>query len=155
MITLFVNDERREVRADPDMPVLWALRDLLGLKGTKYGCGLGFCGSCTVLMDDRPIRACTVPISVAEGKAITTIEGLSENGDHPLQTAWLRNAVPQCGYCQPGQLMSAAALLRSNPDPTDAEIDEAMDAVLCRCGTYRRIKSAIHEATVEMNGGRS
>ncbi len=146
MTTLLVNGERREVDADPGMPVLWALRDLLGLKGAKYGCGMALCGSCTVLLDGQPIRSCVTPIAAAEGKEITTIEGLSADGTHPLQIAWQEVNVPQCGYCQAGQLMSAAALLEANTDPSDDEIAAAMAGNICRCGTYPRIKSAIRRA---------
>ncbi len=146
MTTLLVNGERREVDADPGMPVLWALRDLLGLKGAKYGCGMALCGSCTVLLDGQPIRSCVTPIAAAEGKEITPIEGLSADGTHPLQIAWQEVNVPQCGYCQAGQLMSAAALLEANTDPSDDEIAAAMAGNICRCGTYPRIKSAIRRA---------
>ncbi len=146
MTTLLVNGERREVDADPGMPVLWALRDLLGLKGAKYGCGMALCGSCTVLLAGQPIRSCVTPIAAAEGKEITTIEGLSADGTHPLQIAWQEVNVPQCGYCQAGQLMSAAALLEANTDPSDDEIAAAMAGNICRCGTYPRIKSAIRRA---------
>ncbi len=146
MVTLTVNGEPRQVNADPAMPILWALRDLLGLKGAKYGCGMGLCGSCTVHLDGEPIRACITPISTAEGKAITTIEGLSPDGTHPLQTAWAELNVPQCGYCQPGQIMSAAALLNRKADPSDEEIDAAMAGNICRCGTYQRVRAAIHRA---------
>lgn len=146
MTALLVNGERREVDADPGMPVLWALRDLLGLTGAKYGCGMALCGSCTVLLDGQPIRSCVTPISAAEGKGITTIEGLSADGTHPLQLAWQEVNVPQCGYCQTGQLMSAAALLQTNSEPSDDEIAAAMAGNICRCGTYPRIKAAIRRA---------
>lgn len=146
MTTLLVNGERRQLDADPSMPVLWALRDLLGLKGSKFGCGMGLCGACTVLLNGQPIRSCITSISAAEGKAITTIEGLSPDGSHPLQIAWGEENVPQCGYCQVGQIMNAAALLASNTDPSDEEIDAAMAGNICRCGTYPRIRAAIHRA---------
>ena len=155
MATLLINGERREVNAAPGMPLLWALRDLLGLTGTKYGCGLGICGSCTVHVDGEPVSSCQAPISAAEGKAVTTVEGLSADGTHPLQVAWNEINVPQCGYCQPGQLMSAAALLASNKTPSDADIDAAMNGNICRCGTYQRIREAIHRAAgaASTNGG--
>jgi len=155
MATLHINGERREVNAAPGMPLLWAIRDLLGLTGTKYGCGLGICGSCTVHVDGEPVRSCQTPVSAVEGKAVTTVEGLSADGTHPLQVAWQEINVPQCGYCQPGQLMSAAALLASNKTPSDADIDAAMNGNICRCGTYQRIREAIHRAAVaaSTNGG--
>lgn len=155
MATLLINGERREVNAAPGMPLLWALRDLLGLTGTKYGCGLGICGSCTVHVDGEPVSSCQTPISAAEGKAVTTVEGLSADGTHPLQVAWNEINVPQCGYCQPGQLMSAAALLASNKTPSDADIDAAMNGNICRCGTYQRIREAIQRAAgaASTNGG--
>lgn len=131
---------------DPSMPLLWALRDHLKLTGTKYGCGKGLCGACTVHADGQAMRSCLMPISSLSGKQITTIEGLSENAQHPLQQAWVANNVPQCGYCQPGQIMSASALLASNPTPTDNDINIAMSGNLCRCGTYVRIRKAIHDA---------
>lgn len=142
MPTLTVNGRPLEVDADPSMPLLWVLRDLLDLTGTKYGCGIAACGACTVHIDGQPARSCVVPLSSAEGRQITTIEGLA-NG-RAFEEAWVEAQAPQCGYCQTGQIMSAAALLASNPSPTDADIDEAMDGNLCRCGTYRRIKAAIH-----------
>jgi aerobic-type carbon monoxide dehydrogenase small subunit (CoxS/CutS family) len=144
--SLLINGEMFTVDVSSEMPLLWVLRDSLGLTGTKYGCGQGLCGSCTVHLDGSAIRSCITPVSAATGKIITTIEGLSVKGDHPLQQAWLAEKVPQCGYCQPGQLMAAAALLSNNPLPTDSEIDTAMSGVLCRCGTYQRIRSAIHRA---------
>ncbi|ULQ58440.1 (2Fe-2S)-binding protein [Flavihumibacter rivuli] len=128
------------------MPLLWAIRDFIGLKGTKFGCGIAQCGACTVLLEGNPIRSCSTPVTAASGKKITTIEGLSENIDHPVQQAWIELQVPQCGYCQSGQIMSAVALLKRNPNPTDAQIDAAMQGNLCRCGTYPRIRSAIHRA---------
>ena len=146
MFSITVNGASRSVDADPDMPLLWVLRDLLSLTGTKYGCGVGQCGACTVHLDGVSVRACQTPISAAAGKKVTTIEGLSANGDHPLQKAWVAEQVSQCGYCQPGQLMSAAELLSKKAKPTDAEIDEHMSGNLCRCGTYQRIRKAIHAA---------
>jgi isoquinoline 1-oxidoreductase subunit alpha len=134
---------------DPTMPLLWALRDLLGLTGTKFGCGIGLCGACTVHLDGVPTRSCQIPISAIGNKAVTTIEGLSIDRSHPLQRAWIAEEVPQCGYCQSGQLMTAAALLAKNPAPTDADIDAALSGNLCRCGTYQRIRRAIHRATQE------
>ena len=147
IMELNINKQTYQFDGDPDMPLLWVLRDILGLTGTKYSCGEGICGSCIVLADGIPIRSCIISVSYFEGKNITTIEGLSEDGTHPLQRAWEEVDVTQCGYCQPGQLLTAAALLESNPDPTDEDIDEAMTNNFCRCGTYRRIKEAIHLAT--------
>jgi aerobic-type carbon monoxide dehydrogenase small subunit (CoxS/CutS family) len=144
--TLNVNGVVHIVQADPDMPLLWVIRDFLGLTGTKYGCGQSLCGACTVHLEGNPVRSCQVPLSAAAGLRITTIEGLSAAGEHPLQKAWVACDVPQCGYCQAGQIMSAAALLRDNPKPTDAQIDEAMAGNLCRCGTYVRIRKAIKQA---------
>lgn len=148
-IELRINGQPHSLEADAQIPLLWALRDMLGLTGTKYSCGAGLCGSCTVLVNGEPTRSCITPLSAVAGKSITTIEGLSENGDHPLQKAWQEERVTQCGYCQPGQLMNAAALLERNPHPSDADIDEAMGDVLCRCGTYQRIRAAIHRAAQE------
>jgi aerobic-type carbon monoxide dehydrogenase small subunit (CoxS/CutS family) len=145
--SLIINGEMHHVDVSPEMPLLWVLRDSLGLTGTKYGCGQGLCGSCTVHLDGAAVRSCITPVSAAASKIITTIEGLSSAGGYRLQRAWLAEKVPQCGYCQPGQLMAAAALLSSNPIPDDAEIDVAMAGILCRCGTYQRIRSAIHRAT--------
>ena len=147
---LQINQQMYSVEADDTMPLLWALRDLLGLTGTKFSCGMGLCGSCTVLVDDEPIRSCITPISQVTGKSITTIEGLSEDASHPVQEAWLEEKVSQCGYCQPGQIMSAVGLLKKAPNPSDAEIDQAMGDVLCRCGTYQRIRAAIHRAAQEV-----
>lgn len=144
--TLTVNGEARAVEADPAMPLLWVLRDLLELTGTKYSCGIGQCGTCTVHLNGSPIRSCSFPVSAAAGQPITTIEGLSTNGDHPVQAAWQEVDVPQCGYCQAGQIMSATALLANTPNPTDEEIDASMSGNICRCGTYQRIKAAIHLA---------
>jgi aerobic-type carbon monoxide dehydrogenase small subunit (CoxS/CutS family) len=143
---LTINNADVSVQAEEDMPLLWVLRDLLGLTGTKYSCGEGVCGACTVFVDGEATRSCILPVSRAAGTAITTIEGLSADGDHPVQRAWVEEKVTQCGYCQPGQIMNAAALLARNPNPTDAEIDAAMGSVLCRCGTYQRIRTAIHRA---------
>jgi isoquinoline 1-oxidoreductase alpha subunit len=144
--TLKVNGKTHTVDVTPDMPLLWVLRDVLDLKGTKYGCGISQCGACTVHMDGNPARSCMTAVEDAEGVEITTIEGLAADALHPLQRAWLEVDVAQCGYCQGGQLMTAAALLRKKPKPTDADIDEAMDGNLCRCGTYQRIRRAIHRA---------
>jgi aerobic-type carbon monoxide dehydrogenase small subunit (CoxS/CutS family) len=146
MLTVTINGESRSIDADADMPLLWVLRDVLALTGTKYGCGVGQCGACTVHLDGAAVRACQTPLSAAAGKKVTTIEGLSPAGDHPLQRAWASEQVSQCGYCQPGQIMSAAELLSKKPKPTDADIDEAMSGNLCRCGTYSRIRRAIHAA---------
>jgi len=146
MIKLSINGTVREVDADPDMPLLWVIRDLLGLPGTKYGCGEALCGACTVHLDGTAVRSCVTPVRRAAGKALTTIEGLSPTGDHPLQRAWVALGVPQCGFCQAGQLMSAAALLASNPNPTDAEIDRSLAGNVCRCGTYLRIRAAVKQA---------
>jgi aerobic-type carbon monoxide dehydrogenase small subunit (CoxS/CutS family) len=141
-----VNGKRVNVDVSPDMPLLWVLRDTLGLTGTKFGCGLGQCGACTVHLDGAAVRACTTPASAASGKKVTTIEGLSPNSTHPLQIAWIAEQVPQCGYCQSGQIMSAAAMLAKTPRPTDAQIDSAMSGNICRCGTYQRIHRAIRRA---------
>ena len=146
-ITLSINKRSKEIDVDPQMPLLWAIRDFVGLTGTKFGCGIAQCGACTVHLNGEPIRSCVVPTGAARGKEITTIEGLSENNDHPVQLAWIKEQVPQCGYCQSGQIMSAAALLKENGNPTDEEIDKAMNGVLCRCGTYPRVKKAIKEAS--------
>jgi isoquinoline 1-oxidoreductase subunit alpha len=143
---LTVNGRAATVDVPADMPLLWVLRDVLNLKGTKFGCGIAQCGCCTVHLDGEPVRACVTEISAAEGKHITTLEGLSPDGMHPVQLAWREIDVPQCGYCQAGQIMSAAALLAKNPKPTDQQIDEAMAGNLCRCGTYLRIRQAIHKA---------
>ena len=141
-----VNKEARTVDVPPDTPLLWWLRDMLNLKGAKYGCGMGVCGACTVLVGDRAVRSCMTPVGSVAGQPVTTIEGLSPDGQHALQIAWETHDVPQCGYCQSGQIMTAAALLERTPHPTDAEIDSAMSGNLCRCGTYTRIRQAIHEA---------
>lgn len=145
-LSLSVNGKTSEIDVDPQMPLLWAIRDFVGLTGTKFGCGIAQCGACTLHMDGVPVRSCVIPVSAAVGKKIITIEGLSEHNDHPLQRAWIAAQVPQCGYCQSGQIMSAAALLKTNPNPSDEDIDNAMSAVLCRCGTYPRIRKAIKEA---------
>ena len=147
--TLAVNDQQQTVDADPEMPLLWVLRDLLNMTGTKYGCGMGLCGACTVHIDGRRVNSCLTFAAMQQGKAITTIEGLAANGLHPVQEAWIAEQVPQCGYCQPGQIMSAAALLAEKPHPTDSDIDDAMAGNLCRCATYFRIRNAIHHAAGE------
>ena len=152
-MTLTVNGEEHTVDVSPDTPLLWVLRDTLGLTGTKYSCGIGLCGACTVHLDGAAVRSCVTPVSQAVGKEITTIEGLSPDGSHPVQQAWLAEHVTQCGYCQPGQIMAAAALLARNPSPTDADIDAAMSDNLCRCGTYQRIRRAIHRAAGAEEGG--
>ena len=164
MITLVVNGTSRPVDVPPDTPLLWVLRESLQLTGTKFGCGRALCGACTVHIDGQPTRSCVTPVSAAAGKRITTIEGLatlpgaggsaaSGGRLHPVQQAWIAAQVPQCGYCQSGQLMSAAALLAANPDPSDADIDQAMAGNICRCGTYQRIRTAIHDAARLMKGG--
>jgi isoquinoline 1-oxidoreductase alpha subunit len=145
-IRLTVNDVATSVDVPPDMPLLWVLRDILNLKGAKYGCGIGQCGACTVLLDGQAVRSCMTEVGSVGDERITTIEGLSPDGLHPVQVAWETLDVPQCGYCQAGQIMSAASLLHRTPNPTDAEIDAAMSGNLCRCGTYTRIRQAIHEA---------
>ena len=147
---LKINDQEYSVDADESMPLLWVLRDLLGLTGTKFSCGMGLCGSCTVLVDDEPVRSCATPVSAVAGKSILTIEGLSVDASHPVQKAWLEEKVTQCGYCQPGQIMNAVALIKKKPDPSDADIDAAMGDALCRCGTYQRIRAAIHRAAQEV-----
>ena len=147
-VKLEVNGQNHTLDADPSMPLLWALRDLLGLRGAKYGCGIGACGACTVHLDGKAVRSCTVLLSAAEGARVTTIEGLG--GDHPVQRAWIEQQVPQCGYCQTGQIMSAAALLDHVPSPSDEDIDRGMGGNICRCGTYVRIRAAIHSAAEEM-----
>jgi aerobic-type carbon monoxide dehydrogenase small subunit (CoxS/CutS family) len=144
--TLSINGTATEVDVAPDTPLLWVLRDTLGFTGTKFGCGQGLCGACTVHMNGIAIRSCQTPVSAVGDAAITTVEGLSTDRSHPVQRAWLEIDVPQCGYCQPGQMMSAAALLAANPNPTDADIDAAMAGNICRCGTYVRIRAAVHRA---------
>jgi aerobic-type carbon monoxide dehydrogenase small subunit (CoxS/CutS family) len=146
---LTVNRQPYKVDVDPDTPLLWVLRDTLGLTGTKYSCGQGLCGACTVHLDGAAVRSCSLPVSSVGQAQVTTIEGLSPDGSHPLQRAWLAERVVQCGYCQPGQIMAAAALLAQSPQPSDAEIDAAMAGVLCRCGTYQRVRHAIHRAALE------
>ena len=155
-VSLHINKEVHTVDAEPSTPLLWVLRDYLGMVGTKFGCGQGACGACTVLLDGRPVRSCLTPLSAVGEQPIVTIEGLSLNGDHPLQKAWDAIDVPQCGYCQAGQIMTAAALLQNTPHPTDDDIDSAMSGVLCRCATYIRIRAAIHEAAgqVAAKGGK-
>ncbi len=149
---LHINGEQHQVELLPDTPLLWALRDALNLVGTKFGCGIGQCGACTVHIDGAPTRSCLMPVSALAGKKITTIEGLSKDATHPLQQAWQELDVPQCGYCQAGQIMTAAALLKTTPHPSDAQIDEAMSGNLCRCATYTRIKAGIHRAA-DIAGG--
>jgi isoquinoline 1-oxidoreductase alpha subunit len=148
---LTVNGRQYTVDVLEDTPLLWVLRDTLGLTGTKYGCGEGVCGACTVLLGGVATRSCLIPISAADGGEILTIEGLSEDGSHPLQRAWIEVGVSECGYCQPGQIMTALALLNENPNPADEDIDRAMSGVICRCGTYNRIRRAIHRAAEEMS----
>jgi len=155
MLTLVVNGKRSTVDVDPATPLLWVLREQLHLTGTKYGCGMALCGACTVHLDGEAVRSCVTPVSRAVGKKITTIEGLSADLTHPLQRAWIELDVPQCGYCQSGQLMAAAVLLRENPHPTDEDIDEGMAGNICRCGTYPRIRRAIHRAAALMAEGKS
>jgi aerobic-type carbon monoxide dehydrogenase small subunit (CoxS/CutS family) len=150
-LSITVNGRSHSVEADPDTPLLWILRDQLGLTGTKYGCGIGACGACTVLLGDTAGRSCQLPLSAAAGKSFTTIEGLSEQGTHPCQLAWVEEDVAQCGYCQAGMLMTTCALLKANPHPSDADIDSALDQHVCRCGTYARVRRAIHRAAA---GGR-
>ena len=145
MISLTVNGTEHSVEVGSDMRLLWVLRDILGLTGTKFGCGMSLCGACTVHLDGEPVRSCVMPVSIAAGKKITTIEGLSTDGSHPLQQAWIAHQVPQCGYCQTGMIMSAAALLKKKPQPTDTDINESVTNI-CRCGTYTRIRAAIHTA---------
>jgi aerobic-type carbon monoxide dehydrogenase small subunit (CoxS/CutS family) len=144
--TLNVNGSAHTIDVAPDTPLLWAIRDNIGLTGTKFGCGMALCGACTVHLDGQPTRSCVTPISAVGTKKVTTIEGLSPEGNHPVQQAWIAEDVPQCGYCQSGQIMSAAALLAKTPHPTDADIDAAMSGNICRCGTYQRIRAAIHRA---------
>lgn len=148
--TLNINGKDHTVDADPAMPLLWVIRDIVGLTGTKYGCGIAQCGACTVHMNGVPIRSCSMPVKTMVGKKITTIEGLAENNSHPVQRAWIKEQVPQCGYCQSGQIMAAAALLKKTPNPTDKDIDSAMAGHICRCGTYVRIRKAIKTASVLM-----
>jgi isoquinoline 1-oxidoreductase alpha subunit len=150
MIKLTINNRSHNFDGDPAMPLLWYLRDDLGLTGTKFGCGAGLCGACTVIRDGEAVRSCSITMKDLAGKRVTTIEGLSPNGTHPLQKAWMQANVPQCGYCQAGQIMQAAALLRTKPKPTDQDIDRAMEGNICRCGTYQRIRTAIKAAAKEV-----
>ena len=150
--SITINGQLHKTDVDGNMPLLWFLRDTLELTGTKYGCGIGLCGSCTVHMDGKAVRSCKTTVSKADGKAVTTIEGLSKDGSHPLQIAWLKNNVSQCGYCQAGQIMSAADFLAQNPDPSKEEIDAAMQGNICRCGTYKRIRLAVADAADQMKG---
>jgi len=152
MIRLNVNGKDLSVDVDPDTPLLWVLRDALGLTGTKYGCGMALCGACTVHLAGEAVRSCVTPVSAVGERAVTTIEGLSHDRSHPVQRAWIELDVPQCGYCQSGQIMAAAALLKQNPQPSDAEIDQFMSGNICRCGTYQRIRAAIHRAAVLGSG---
>src|SRR5215475_605161 len=153
-VTFILNSKSTTVEVDPGKPLLWVLREDLGLTGTKYGCGMAICGCCTVHLEGDAIRSCVTPSSRVQGKHVTTIEGLSSDLSHPVQRAWMRVQVPQCGYCQPGQMMSAACLLAQNPKPNDAEISEAMSGNLCRCGTYQRVRKAIHlAASIAANAG--
>ena len=151
MVAFTVNGERRELSVAPDTPLLWVLREHLKLTGTKFGCGIAACGACTVHIDGEAVRSCAMPVSMIEGKSVTTIEGLSADGSHPLQKAWIAEQVPQCGYCQSGQIMAAVALLKQTPKPNDADINRAMTNI-CRCGTYPRIRAAIHRAAELMKG---
>lgn len=146
MVSVTINGKPQQFDVPDDMPLLWVLRDLAGLTGTKFGCGMAQCGACTVHVDGAPVRACVMPVSAAAGKAVTTIEGLSSDATHPVQRAWAELDVVQCGYCQSGQIMSAVALLKATPDPSDADIDAALSGNLCRCGTYQRIRAAVHRA---------
>ncbi|NOT74644.1 MAG: (2Fe-2S)-binding protein [Cyclobacteriaceae bacterium] len=150
-LNLKINNKAYTIDADPKMPLLWAIRDVVGLTGTKYGCGIAQCGACTVHLEGKPIRSCSIPVSVAANKNITTIEGISEDNSHPVQVAWIQEQVPQCGYCQSGQIMAASALLKGNANPTDKDIDTAMQGHICRCGTYPRIRKAIKTASVLMS----
>ena len=154
MIKLIVNEQSHTVDVDPDMPLLWVLRDVLHLTGTKYGCGMALCGACTVHLNGEAVRSCVTPVRRAEDQRVVTIEGLSREVKHPLQEAWIQEDVPQCGYCQSGQIMAAAVLLRENPSPTDQDIDDGMSGNICRCGTYPRIRKAIHlAAQLQKEGG--
>ena len=150
-LTLIINTKEYTIDVDPKMPLLWAIRDLVGLTGTKYGCGISQCGACTVHLDGTSVRSCSIPVSAAANKSITTIEGLSPDNSHPVQQAWIQEQVPQCGYCQSGQIMAATALLTRNPNPTDKDIDAAMQTNICRCGTYPRIRKAIKTASLLMS----
>lgn len=152
--SLTINGKKQKVEVVPDTPLLWVLRDSLNLTGTKYGCGIGACGACTIHQDGKAVRACQITVSEAAGKFYTTIEGLSESGNHPCQRAWIEEDVAQCGFCQPGMIMTAAAMLKETPKPTDADIDRAMSDSVCRCGTYQRIRRAIKRAAGEMKNGK-
>ena len=155
-VDFVLNGKRESVEADPEMPLLWVLRDKLQLTGTKYGCGIAMCGACTVHLDGHPTRSCVTPISTVAGKSVLTIEGLSADAMHPVQQAWMEEDVPQCGYCQSGQIMAAASLLAKAPHPTDADINEALHGNICRCGTYNPIRKALHRAAeIKANGGRA
>ena len=149
---LRVNGQSHDVAVSEDMPLLWVLRDVLGLTGTKFGCGMAQCGACTVHLGGGPVRSCVLPVGAVGDRPVTTIEGLSPDGSHPVQRAWVEEDVVQCGYCQPGQIMAAAALLKARPKPTDADIDAALSANLCRCGTYQRIRAAVHRAAGQEKG---
>lgn len=151
-ISFTLNNKNFSFDGDPQMPLLWVIRDFAGLKGTKFGCGIAQCGACTIHLDGTPVRSCSLPVSAAAGKSITTIEGISDNIDHVVQKAWIELQVPQCGYCQSGQVMAAVALLKRTPNPTDKDIDNAMQGIICRCGTYPRIRAAIHRAADLMKG---
>ena len=155
MVTLTVNGTTQNIDADGETPLLWVLRDHLSLTGTKYGCGMALCGACTVHLDGVAVRSCVLPLKAVEGKRVTTIEGLSKDRSHPAQRAWIAADVPQCGYCQSGQIMSAAALLAANPSPSDADIDAALAGNICRCGTYVRIRKAVHQAAELLRGEKS
>ena len=155
MVTLNVNGQSKQVDVEPDTPLLWVLRDSLELTGTKYGCGVAQCGSCTVHLDGQPVRACVMPVAAATGRKVTTIEGLHPRAEHPLQKAWVEAQVPHCGYCQSGQIMSAAALLARTPSPSNQDIDDAMAGNICRCGTYQRIRAAIKTAATLRKGARA
>jgi isoquinoline 1-oxidoreductase alpha subunit len=152
-IPVTINGRQQQLDVPNEMPLLWAIREAAGLTGTKYACGVAQCGACTVHLDGQPVRACVTPTSAARGRRVTTIEGLDAKGEHPLQKAWVEEQVPQCGYCQSGQIMSAAALLAAKPNPTDADIDSAMAGNICRCGTYQRIRAAIHKAAAMKKAG--
>jgi isoquinoline 1-oxidoreductase subunit alpha len=154
MVSLTVNGKAEQLDVEPDMPLLWAIREKLALTGTKYACGIAQCGACTVHLDGQIVRSCVTPVSAAAGRRLTTIEGLSASGDHPVQKAWMEVDVPQCGFCQSGQIMAAVALLAAKGEPTDADIDAGMAANICRCGTYQRIRAAIHRAAALAKGGR-
>ena len=154
MVSLLVNGTSRSLDVEPDMPLLWALRDVLALTGTKYGCGIAQCGACTVHLDGKPVRACVTPVSSVGARKVTTIEGISPDGSHPVQRAWTEADVVQCGYCQSGQIMTAVALLDKNPRPSDEDIDAAMSGNICRCGTYQRVREAIHLASTLKRGGK-